>query len=563
MQNRLFFVLTLSLVLGIFSVSEVFAQEYPVKMDVEMEKNQFQYGEHIRFKINFEPMNQNSPLKISIISDERYIESREIFSKNSETSDKLMASRTYNPLSTLSDYGGDELDFVYFSILPSNIPSGKYSIIIEFGSDEIPLAKKTIDFSYNDDKNSIGQQMKSYFPTNIDIGTNVKIDESPIEFNIIKQSYNTILPCDNLSCATTVKKLYSVSSPFYLENLQIHKFTSETKAKKYAAIHKEWDGTPSNRGNTYVVWSPSDVNSDKQQCFVFGGGYSSANGPDGLLKCTNGLFVIEIQNTKQISQTLVESASAKIDSTSTSQIIEKTIEPNEPSTTEKDSGKLVAGFVDKTKDPQSYVDRYENEPSYKEWFDENYPDYTIYDAVGLEEPTKQSATTIDVEPKFEPEEILNSEATCGAGTILKDGICIVDSTKQVESEPSSKGGGCLIATATYGSEFAPQVQQLRELRDNQLLGTESGTIFMNMFNDVYYSFSPTIADYERENPVFKEAVKITLTPLISSLSILNHVDMDSEAEVLGYGMSLIVLNLAMYVGIPAIVIVKARKLREL
>ena len=90
------------------------------------------------------------------------------------------------------------------------------------------------------------------------------------------------------------------------------------------------------------------------------------------------------------------------------------------------------------------------------------------------------------------------------------------------------GGGCLIATATYGSELAPQVQQLRELRDNSLLNTESGTNFMNSFDDVYYSFSPIIADYERENPVFREMVKIAITPMITSLSILNYVDMDSE-----------------------------------
>ena len=127
------------------------------------------------------------------------------------------------------------------------------------------------------------------------------------------------------------------------------------------------------------------------------------------------------------------------------------------------------------------------------------------------------------------------------------------------TEKASKGGGCLIATATYGSELAPQVQQLRELRDNQLLQTESGTSFMESFNDFYYSFSPIIADYERENPVFKEMVKIAITPMISSLSILNYVDMDSESEVLGYGISLIILNGMMYVGIPAIVIVGIRK----
>jgi hypothetical protein len=120
-------------------------------------------------------------------------------------------------------------------------------------------------------------------------------------------------------------------------------------------------------------------------------------------------------------------------------------------------------------------------------------------------------------------------------------------------------GGCLIATATYGSELAPQVQQLRELRDNSLLQTESGTSFMKIFNDVYYSFSPIIADYERENPAFKELVKLTITPMITSLSILNYVDMDSEAEVLGYGISLIVLNGMMYVGLPILAIIKFRK----
>ena len=86
----------------------------------------------------------------------------------------------------------------------------------------------------------------------------------------------------------------------------------------------------------------------------------------------------------------------------------------------------------------------------------------------------------------------------------------------IEKQPSSEaqGGGCLIATAAFGSEMAPQVQFLRELRDNTVLQTESGTSFMTGFNQFYYSFSPAIADYERENTVFKEAVKITLTPLL-------------------------------------------------
>jgi len=138
-----------------------------------------------------------------------------------------------------------------------------------------------------------------------------------------------------------------------------------------------------------------------------------------------------------------------------------------------------------------------------------------------------------------------------SGEVLINGDC-------VSSVSDIPGGGCLIATATYGSEMASQVQQLRELRDGKLLQTNSGLAFMELFNQFYYSFSPVIADYERENPIFKEAVKLTITPLLTSLSLLNYVELDSEESVLGYGISLILLNVAMYIGIPASVIIGIR-----
>ena len=126
-------------------------------------------------------------------------------------------------------------------------------------------------------------------------------------------------------------------------------------------------------------------------------------------------------------------------------------------------------------------------------------------------------------------------------------------------ESFENGGGCLIATATFDSELAPQVQKLRELRDSKILQTESGAAFMNGFNSLYYSFSPYIADYERENPVFKELVKTGLIPLISSLSLLNYIDMNSELSVIIYGTGLILLNLGMYFAIPAIVVLQVKK----
>ena len=126
-------------------------------------------------------------------------------------------------------------------------------------------------------------------------------------------------------------------------------------------------------------------------------------------------------------------------------------------------------------------------------------------------------------------------------------------------EYAQSGGGCLIATAAYGSELAPQVQFLRELRDNTVLQTTSGTSFMTGFNQFYYSFSPYVADYERENPVFKEAVKITLTPLLTSLTLLNYVEIDSEEEMLGYGIGIILLNVGMYIVAPAALIISLKK----
>jgi peptidyl-prolyl cis-trans isomerase B (cyclophilin B) len=123
---------------------------------------------------------------------------------------------------------------------------------------------------------------------------------------------------------------------------------------------------------------------------------------------------------------------------------------------------------------------------------------------------------------------------------------------EAPTDQPSEGGGCLIATATFGSELSPQVQKLRELRDNTILKTSSGAQFLVGFNQFYYLFSPTIADWERQNPVFRDAVKIAITPLLATLSILSDFDIDSEYEVIGYGAGIIALNVAIYLISPAV-----------
>ena len=283
--------------------------------------------------------------------------------------------------------------------------------------------------------------------------------------------------------------------------------------------------------------------------------FSLENEPSGAtINENSGVFSwtpTDIQSGNYILDIVVKSGPLEDRETITVTVIDKpepVVEPEpepvvepEPEPVSESIELEVASFVDETKDAQTYVDRYNNEASYKEWFDANYSEYdSIYQAVGLEEPTVVVEEPEIIEPEF---------GECGEGTELVGDTC--------EMLAGSNGGGCLIATATYGSELAPQVQLLREIRDNQLMNTGSGESFMTEFNQFYYSFSPIIADMERENPIFKELVKIGITPLLSSLTVLSFAE--SESEVIGYGIGVIMMNIGMYFVVPAIIIFKARK----
>lgn len=131
---------------------------------------------------------------------------------------------------------------------------------------------------------------------------------------------------------------------------------------------------------------------------------------------------------------------------------------------------------------------------------------------------------------------------------------------EIKKTPHAGGGGCLIATAAYGTELSNQVQSLREIRENVLLKTKSGTIFLDNFNSIYYVFSPTVADLERQFPLLKESVKILLTPFLYSVSILDHVDLGSEYRLMMTGFAIVSLNILLYVVIPIFLITKLSSL---
>ena len=193
-----------------------------------------------------------------------------------------------------------------------------------------------------------------------------------------------------------------------------------------------------------------------------------------------------------------------------------------------------------------------------EWIPENIGEFSYFDMI---HPWMQGTIIVQEAAAEEPvvvEEVVEEPVV--VEEVVEEPVVVEEVVEEpvvATQESSEEGGGCLIATAAYGSELAPQVQMLREIRDNQLMNTESGKSFMATFNDIYYSFSPIIADYERENPYFKETVKIAITPMINSLSLMESAE--TENEVLGLGLSVIVLNLGMYLGLPAIIVVGIRK----
>ena len=120
-----------------------------------------------------------------------------------------------------------------------------------------------------------------------------------------------------------------------------------------------------------------------------------------------------------------------------------------------------------------------------------------------------------------------------------------------EGEDDDGSGGCLIATAAHGTELAPQVQSLREVRDGTLMTTEAGRAFMSAFGTAYYAFSPQVADLEREHPALRQAVAALAAPMLFALQVVDAAEPGSEASVVAYGALAISLVAGMYVAAPA------------
>ena len=150
----------------------------------------------------------------------------------------------------------------------------------------------------------------------------------------------------------------------------------------------------------------------------------------------------------------------------------------------------------------------------------------------------------------------HNTAYYGSSSIIQlDEIPKPDTQQDEAAEP---GGGCLIATAAYGTELAPAVQRLREAREG-LAGTGPGAAFLSAFNHAYYAFSPAVADLERQSPELRSLVRVASVPMIHALGIVSPAQTD--AQFVALGALALLAGAGMYAGAPAALVVALRRRR--
>lgn len=80
---------------------------------------------------------------------------------------------------------------------------------------------------------------------------------------------------------------------------------------------------------------------------------------------------------------------------------------------------------------------------------------------------------------------------------------------------------CFIATAAYDSPLAPEVQFLRDIRDERLKSTKCGSKFVNAYELIYYQFSPQVADIMQKDKRIKNIIRyFVVTPIVYSLKFI-------------------------------------------
>jgi len=125
---------------------------------------------------------------------------------------------------------------------------------------------------------------------------------------------------------------------------------------------------------------------------------------------------------------------------------------------------------------------------------------------------------------------------------------------------------CVIATAAFGSELQPEIQFLRGFRDEKVMPTYGGRMFMAAFNAAYYAVSPPLAEYVAKHALAGSIVRILIYPLITMLrvtaTIFDFFGLDGEISILLCGLLASSLIGMVYALLPAILVHHVRTSRS-
>jgi hypothetical protein len=181
-------------------------------------------------------------------------------------------------------------------------------------------------------------------------------------------------------------------------------------------------------------------------------------------------------------------------------------------------------------------------------------------------PQSSAAFSVVVAEKLQTYKTASYSLVTDSDQYVSDVVFLQASGPGLRGGTGNSTSGCLIATAAFGSELTPQVQQLRVFRDGIALQTFAGSSFMSVFNAWYYSFSPAVADYERGQPWLQTAVKASIYPLLGILGastfVYDALAFNNELAIVAAGLTASSLIGALYFApVAAVVGIAGKKKR--
>ena len=359
-----------------FMVPNVSADEY---VDVKSKKDHYSLNEPLVFSVSVKTVFPNSSFNLEIFNE----------------------AGTYTGLR----HGGDPEDDngvtnLVFRPQP-DLPSGTYVAKVIYGSHDDPFGIDSTTFTFEQESDDVYNQLIDYLMlTKFDIGSDYEIRDihggPSNKYNFCMLTYpnvaNAYLNKFENTCDQMVGVVYDGPGTYdYSGDVQVILSYYENGSNpgfllpggvynigyRQVTEFKNFECSPTvQHADTNTYWTATCDNDSFNLHFTTRDKFHPD--PDTFELFMNS--IIDNINQNPISST----------TSSTAQI------PTQPAYSYEPTH--VSNFPDPTKSPQHYLDRYNNEDAYREWFDSQFPDRTIYDVLGIPE---------SLQPDPEPEPVVN------------------------------------------------------------------------------------------------------------------------------------------------------------